>query len=38
MCYWIVKFEYFETIILTAIIITSLKLVIDTYINFDDPS
>lgn len=38
LCYRIVKHEYFESIILGAIILSSIKLVIDTYIDFNDPS
>ena len=32
------KHEKFETVILVAIIISSLKLVVDTYMNPEDPS
>ena len=37
MAYKFYKNEYFESIILLAIIISSLKLVIDTYIDFNNP-
>lgn len=33
-----VKHEKFETVILIAIIVSSLKLVVDTYMNPNDPS
>lgn len=33
-----VKHEKFETFILIAIIVSSLKLVVDTYTNAEDPS
>jgi hypothetical protein len=38
LCYRAVKYENFESIILVAIIFSSLKLVVDTYLDSSDPS
>jgi len=38
LAYRIVKHKYFESVILGGIILTSLKLVLDTYIDTKDPS
>lgn len=38
MCYRIVKNEHFETVILALIILSSLKLVFDTYIKETNPN
>jgi len=35
--YWCIKHKYFETIILIAIIASSVALVIDTYIDSNNP-
>lgn len=37
MAYKFYKNEHFESLILVAIIISSIKLVIDTYIDFNNP-
>lgn len=37
LCYRIVKHKYFEPVILTAIVLSSIKLIVDTYVDKDDP-